>query len=141
MEENPKFHSLLGQKLELEPVFQTSVCVVYNACLFYPTDSGYLQVHACKAVSLWRVCVYVYMYVYGHACTNICIHENVLYKQLCPLESWAQMSALVGVFTYYYNSGSWEGANGIQTSNLRRFNRTIYKDGGNWQEKVKLPRL
>ena len=51
------------------------------------------------------------------------------------------MSALVGVFTYYYNSGSWEEANGIQTSNLRRFNRTIFKDGGNSQEKVKLPGL
>ena len=35
------------------------------------------------------------------------------------------MCVLVGVFTYYYYSGSWKEAIGIQTGNLRRFNRTV----------------
>ena len=70
------------------------------------------------------------VYVYGHACTDICVYENVLYKQLWPLEKRAQMCVLVPVFTKYYCSGSWKEATGIQTGNLRRFNRTVYKDGG-----------
>ena len=35
------------------------------------------------------------------------------------------MCVLVGVFAYYYYSGSWKEAIGIQTGNLRRFNRTV----------------